>query len=301
MWLPVDARGQLDQGALRDHMQWLIANGVHGFMGLGSSGRFAQMDVAERQSILTTLIEIAGPLPVIANISDIRPKAIAALACTARETGAAAVAVMPPSFYKVSDADQLAFFRYAADVAKIPVLLYNFPELTGNRISLETIAAFADNHDMAGIKQSGGEFEYHKDLIDLGREKNFAVYSGSDIRLPETLPMGAAGCIGGLVNIVPEIMVGQFNHFRNGGKIDLVESTARMAEVARIVNQVPLPCSVMAGVAGRGWCSGSHITVLSSETLRSMEQISEELRSRFMEWGMELGPYAFENSSAVSA
>ena len=69
-------------------------------------------------------------------------------------------------------------------------MLYNFPELTGKRIDLPTIAAFADRAPMIGIKQSGGEFAYHQDLIALGREKGFAVMSGSDTRLPEVFQAG---------------------------------------------------------------------------------------------------------------
>ena len=97
---------------------------------------------------------------------------------------------MPPSFYSVSDADQLAFFLHAADAAQLPVMLYNFPELTGNRIAMDTIAAFGDRAPMVAIKQSGREFEYHNELIALGREKGFVVFSGADTRLPEVFALG---------------------------------------------------------------------------------------------------------------
>src|SRR5437763_14056073 len=101
----------------------------------------------------------------------------------------------------------LAYFLHVADEVGLPVMLYNFPELTGKRIDLPTIAAFADRAPMCAIKQSGGEFAYHADLVALGREKHFAVMSGADTRLPEVFALGAAGCIGGLVNIVPELMI----------------------------------------------------------------------------------------------
>ena len=43
-----------------------------------------------------------------------------------------------------SQADVLAYFLYVADVVGLPVMLYNFPELAGKRIELETIAAFLE-------------------------------------------------------------------------------------------------------------------------------------------------------------
>ena len=79
----------------------------------------------------------------------------------------------------------LEFFLRAAEAVDLPFCLYNFPELTGNRIGLETIAAFAERAPMAAIKQSGAEFAYHRPLIRLGHEKGFTVFSGADARLPE--------------------------------------------------------------------------------------------------------------------
>ena len=72
----------------------------------------------------------------------------------------------------------LAYFLHVADVVDLPVMLYNFPELAGKRIELETIAAFAEQAQMIAFKQSGAEFEYHRELIALGREKGFVVMSG---------------------------------------------------------------------------------------------------------------------------
>src|SRR5438067_1330850 len=81
--------------------------------------------------------------------------------------GLAAVALMPPPFYPVSQADMLAFFLHVADAVGLPVMLYNFPELVGKRIELATIEAFAERAPMCAIKQSGGEFDYHRALIAL--------------------------------------------------------------------------------------------------------------------------------------
>jgi len=152
--LPCDPGGHLLENALADHLGWLKQRSIHGVLALGSTGEFPLLAVDERRRVLETVARLAAPLPVIANISDIRPVVVAELARFARELRLPGVAVMPPSFFRVSAADQLAFFEFAAEAAQLPVMLYNFPELTGNRIALETMAAFCDRAPMAGIKQS---------------------------------------------------------------------------------------------------------------------------------------------------
>jgi 4-hydroxy-tetrahydrodipicolinate synthase len=191
---------------------------------------------------------------------------------------------MPPSFFPVSGADQLAFFEHVSAAASLPVMLYNFPELTGNRIGLETIAAFASRAPMAAIKQSGAEFNYHRDLIALGREKNFAVFSGADTRLEEVFGLGASGCIGGLVNIVPELMVSIHQVCREGAAHDVALAGDRMRAVGRVMDKLTFPLNVAAGVEARGWEPGVEKTVVSAESVRRHAEIVAELRALFSAW-----------------
>lgn len=284
--IPTDARGRVLKRALAAHLAWLRERGIHGVLGLGSTGEFPRFSLEERKAILETVAELAAPLPVIANISDIRPQAVADLGRFARRLGLPGVAVMPPSFYPVSPADQLAFFEYAADAADLPVMLYNFPELTTNRIGLETIAAFADRHPMAAIKQSGAEFGYHTELLRLGATKGFAVFSGADTRLPEVFKLGVAGCIGGLVNFVPEMMVEQFRVFRKGEPGELEPYASRMREVGASIDRLTFTLNVAAGMEARGLEVGEPKMVVSAASEKIYREIVEHLRAKFADWGL---------------
>ena len=286
--IPTDANGRLMKRALATHLSWLRAKGIHGVLALGSTGEFPRMSVEQRKAVLEAVAELAAPLPVIANISDINPSIVAELGRFARRLKLSGVAVMPPNFFPCSAADQLAFFEFAADAAQLPVMLYNFPELTCNRIGLDTIAAFADRHPMAGIKQSGGEFGYHTELIRLGKQKNFVVYSGADTRLPEVFKLGAVGCIGGLVNIVPELMVEQFNVYRKGLPGRLEPTATRMREVGAIVDRLTFTLNVTAGVEARGFEVGTPKMIVSDLSKKIYAGIITDLRKRFAEWELEL-------------
>lgn len=280
-WIPTDATGRVDRASLASHLEFEKRAGISGVLALGSTGEFPHFTVDERKAVLATVAELAAPLPVFANVTDIRPKAAIELGRYAKTLGLPAIALMPPVFFPVSQADMLAYFLHVADAVGLPVMLYNFPELTGKRIDLPTVAAFAERAPMLAIKQSGGEFAYHKDLIALGREKNFAVMSGSDTRLPEVFQLGAAGCIGGLVNLVPELMVLIDRVCRQGQAGDPAVAGAAMVEIGRIIDQLAFPLNVAAGLEARGFKPGAPKTIVSPESRTLYTKIVNELAALF--------------------
>ncbi len=283
-WIPIDIAGRLDRGSLAAHVEFERQHGIAGVLALGSTGEFPHFSIEERKQVLTTVAELAAPLPVIANVSDIRPRAAVELGRFAKSLGLPAIALMPPPFFPLSQADILAFFLHVADAVGLPVMLYNFPELTGKRIDLETVAAFADRAPMIAIKQSGAEFDYHRKLITLGREKQFVVMSGADTRLPEVFALGAAGCIGGLVNIVPELMVEIERASRTGQPESAVIAAGRMVELGRVIDQLEFPLNVAAGLEARGLRAGASKSIVSSESRRIYAKIVQELSALFAQW-----------------
>ena len=280
-WIPTDANGRVDRVSLTAHIDFERRAGMSGILALGSTGEFPFFTVNERRAILATIAELAAPLPVFANISDIRPRAAIEFGLHAKGLGVPAVALMPPMYFPLSQADMLAYFLHVADAVGLPVMLYNFPELAGKRIELATIAAFAERAPMIAFKQSGAEFEYHRELIALGREKKFVVMSGSDTRLPEVFALGAGGVIGGLVNIVPELMVAIDRVCRKGEPGDVSGATAAMQEVGRILDQLTFPINIAAGLEARGFDPGAPKSVVSPESRALYEKIVAELRALF--------------------
>ena len=289
LWLPTDSRGELMQAELARNLAFLKRTGIHGVLALGSTGEFPHLSVEQRKRAISTIAELAAPLPVIANVSDIRPSAVAELGRHARKVGLPAIAIMPPGFYPSNQEDILAHALHAADSSQLPTFLYNFPELTNTRIDLSTVAAFAERAPMAGIKQSGCEFAYHKDLIALGREKNFVVFSGADVRLPEVFGLGAVGCIGGIVNIAPELMVHIYNVCREGRPGDVIPAFERLKQIGAIIDRLTFPLNVAAGMEARGFAVGAPKAVVSEHSKQIYAGIVAELRPLLAQWDLPAG------------
>jgi 4-hydroxy-tetrahydrodipicolinate synthase len=285
-WIPTDSAGRIDRASLAAHIEFERRAGIAGVLALGSTGEFPHFTTDERKTALATIVELAAPLPIVANVSDIRPRAAIELGRHAKSLGVRAIALMPPTFYPMSPADVLAHLLHVVDAVELPVVLYNFPELAGKGLELETIAAFAERAPTVAVKQSGSEFAYHRELIALGREKNFVVMSGADTRLPEAFALGAAGCIGGLVNIVPELMVRIDAVCRRGEPGDASAEAEGMREVGRILDRLTFPLNVAAGLEARGFSPGTPKSVVSEESRMKRREIVAELGALFDRVGL---------------
>ena len=284
LYIPTDSNGRLLKKQLAAHLAWLRKKGVNGVLAMGSTGEFPFFDLKEKKELLEAIAEYADPMPVIAHITDSRPWAVKELGKFARRLKLPGVALMAPSFFKMSQADILAYLLKAADAVDLPVMLYNFPELVGNRLGIEIIAKFAAAANMAGIKQSGTEFQYHRELIALGQAHDFSVFSGADTRIPEIMALGAAGCIGGMVNFVPEPMVGIFRARQSDPQADVSTMERSLKEVAVVIDQLTFPLNVVAAMEARGLKPGVPKQVVSKESAKLYAKVTRELKPLYRKY-----------------
>ena len=62
---PFSADGAVDEGALRNHVDFLVDNGLHGLVPGGSTGEFAALTSDERRFVNKVVIDqAAGRVPV---------------------------------------------------------------------------------------------------------------------------------------------------------------------------------------------------------------------------------------------
>ena len=286
LWTPTNQAGELDESALRFNLGFLQNRGLHGLLVLGSTGEFPHLDIEKRKRVMQQVAALADPLRVIINISDLRPRVVADLGAFARDSGASAVTLLPPWFYPIAQEDLVEFFVRGAEAARLPLFLYNFPERTGNRINLDTIAAVADRVPLAGVKQSGSEFGYHTELAKLGRQKGFVVLTGSDTRLREAMALGASGCVSGLANAVPDLLAQSWLETRNGSVLEH-SAAEKLAELGRRIQTVNFPLDVAACMEARGLQVGATKSVVSAATADRYTRLVMDLRSLFQDWKLQ--------------
>jgi 4-hydroxy-2-oxoglutarate aldolase len=76
--------------------------------------------------------------------------------------------VRTPHYYKgqMKPANMLAFYRTVADRSPLPVIIYNFPQATGYDMPAEIVIELADHPNIIGIKESSGEVEKVRKMVE---------------------------------------------------------------------------------------------------------------------------------------
>jgi len=286
LWTPTDREGQLDLAALKSNVAFLKQHEVDGLMVLGSTGEFVRLTLAARRQVLEAVRDAWAGWPALVNVSDMQAAQAIELGRWARELGCEAISLLPPWFFPLPQDDLVEWFVRVGEGVGLPLFLYNFPERTGNRIALDTIARVAERVPVSGVKQSGGEFEYHRDLVALGRRKRFVVFTGGEPRLAEAMALGVTGCVSGLANAVPELIRELHRAAESGDTEKTAAATARVTELGRLVDSLDFPSNVAAAIEARGLGAGQSKIPLSPTTRARYDRLVADLRERYREWGL---------------
>jgi len=145
---------------------------VAGMVALGSTGEAIMLSDEERREVLKVTRQACVPHKILIAGTGAE-SAIETLRLTgyAAELGYDAALIRTPFFYqsRMQPANMLAFYRTVADRSPIPVMIYNVPVFTKYDIPAELVAELAGHPNILGIKESGGEVEKVRRMVELTR------------------------------------------------------------------------------------------------------------------------------------
>src|SRR5690606_10131758 len=121
----------------------------------------------------------------------------------------AGVLMLPPFYYKgVTDEGLYSYFSEVIErVAdnRLRIYLYHIPPVSQVGISLQLIerllTAYPEN--IAGVKDSSGDWENTAAMLRQFSDHGFDVFAGSETFLLATMRGGGAGCISATANVNP--------------------------------------------------------------------------------------------------
>ena len=68
------------------------------------------------------------------------------------------IVAVTPYYYSTSQDIIIEHFKKIAHYSSVPLILYNIPQCTHNKIELNTVLELAKEKNIAGIKDSSGDF-----------------------------------------------------------------------------------------------------------------------------------------------
>ena len=198
-----------DAARLVAHCRWLVANDT-GLAVFGTTSEGNSLSVPEKAALLDALFE-AG-LPAARMMPGTGCCALTdsvALTRHAVRNGCGGVLMLPPFYYKGVSDDGL-FASYAEVIERVAderlrIYLYHIPQVSQVPIGFALIERLLDRYPgiIAGIKDSGGNFDNMRAMMERFASRGFDVFSGSELFLLATLRGGGAGTISAICNASP--------------------------------------------------------------------------------------------------
>ncbi len=198
--------GDVDLVGFRATVRSFMAHPVRGIVVGGSTGEAVLLDEEERVLLLEGARDLVpADRLVVAGTGAESTRTTIRRCKESAGTGADAVLVQPPAFYRgaMTDAALLEHYRAVAAASPIPVILYQVPlRMSTLELSTDLVAGLAKIANVVGIKDSRGSLELVGELV--GRTPDaFQVLVGSGAALYGGLELGAVGGILGVANLAP--------------------------------------------------------------------------------------------------
>ena len=259
------ATPEVDFAGSLDLIDFLTNAGIKGVALFSPIGEFLNYTFAERQR-LVYLATKRSRIPLIANVSHSTLTGAIQLASEAVSAGADGLLLMPPYFYRCRQPEieefYLQFARESRDA--VPLLLHNAPQFT-SALEPDTVRRLIDTGHFAGIEDDSGDPNNLAILLQLKRDRPFAIMIGDERLAAQALREGADGIVSAAACAVPELIVGhdeQLNEFLNW------------------IERLPAPAGIKHAVALRKQKSGPDLIPLAPAT----SQLMQEFSAWFVKW-----------------
>ncbi|WP_291583183.1 4-hydroxy-tetrahydrodipicolinate synthase [Clostridium sp. UBA6640] len=280
---PMNSDESINLDELGNQIERLIDGGVHGLFPFGTNGEGYILSENEKIEVLEATIDKAnGRLPVYAGSGCISTADTVRMSVKAQELGADVLSIITPSFALASQKELYDHYVEVAKHVEIPIVLYNIPARTGNKLLPETVAKLAKDVDViVGVKDSSGNWDNLQAYISYtnGLDKEFYVLSGNDSLILPCLKAGGSGAIAGCSNVYPHVLASIYDLFKEG-KLDEAQvaqdSIASFREVFKYGNPNTV---VKKAVSTLGYPVGDcrrPFNYLSDEGIKALEKVLKE-------------------------
>ena len=120
--------GQVDEGALREHVELQIAAGVDGVVPCGSTGEAATLSHAEHRRVVEIVVEAArGRVAVLAGTGSNTTREAIELTRHAKEAGADGALLISPYYNKPTQEGIVAHYAAIAEATRFPLVALQHP------------------------------------------------------------------------------------------------------------------------------------------------------------------------------
>lgn len=232
-----DRDGGVNFDAMKEHADFLIQSGVSGLTYLGTSGEFSVMTQAQKLLLIQTMVPyVKDRVQVFVGIGDTCLENSVELANAALRTGADAVLALIPYFSIYARANVRAYYTELAKRVDLPLILYNFPSLTGFDLDTDLVEELlADCPGICGIKDTVEEQAHLLGMLALKKKRpDFRVFCAYESQALEMVQSGVDGFINATANFAPGPTLGLIEAHKAGDPDELRRCWDKMCLAAQV-------------------------------------------------------------------
>jgi len=277
--LPVTKEGKINFKLLEKQTTYLISEGINGIFINGTTGEGAWLTMEEKVQVFKSVKEInKGKVFLCAACLQPTTEMVISEIKIYEKYEPDYIVAVTPYYYSVSQDIIIEHFKKIANFSSVPLILYNIPQCTHNKIELSTILKLAKEENIAGIKDSSGDFISFTRGMYAPVPESFSWIQGEDYLDGPSFNTGVDGIVTGLGNvwIKPYIVMYKESKKEDIFKVSKIQKNINeLYEIIQVVGGKVIP-AIKAGVAllGRStkWMKLSSLS-LDDEEIRKVEKI----------------------------
>lgn len=245
---PFSADGTVDIAKYKELLERMLVAGVHAVAPLGSAGVLPYLSDSEREAIVVaTMEQTNGRVPVMIGVSGLTTERVVHHARFAEKQGAAAVMIIPMSYWKLTEAEILTHFNTVGSAISLPIMAYNNPATGGLDMAPEFLAKLLQIPNVTMIKESTGDVNRLHRLVQVAGD-DVAFYNGSNPLALDAFVAGARGWCTAAPNLIPELNLALYAAIESGDLPTALKVFRKQLPLLQFIVQGGLPRTVAAGL-----------------------------------------------------
>ena len=232
--------------------RWLLSQKV-GLAVFGTNSEANSLSIDEKIELLDRLVGSGlDPARMMPGTGHCALTDSVRLTAHAVKLGCGGVLMLPPFYYKgVSDE---GLFRNFAEIiervgeSRLRVYLYHIPPVAQVPITLGLVERLLKAYptQVAGMKDSGGDWKNTQAFLDAFAKNGFDVFPGAETFLLQGMRHGGAGCISATANVNPAAIARLYDTWQAA---DADAQQKRLDEIRGIFASLPMIPALKAAVA----------------------------------------------------
>jgi 4-hydroxy-tetrahydrodipicolinate synthase len=276
---PFTSSGTVDLPKYKELLERMVSAGVHAVAPLGSAGVLPYLSDLERETIVgATMEQVAGRVPVMIGVSSLTTERVVHHARFAEKMGAAAVMVIPMSYWKLTEAEIFTHYDTVASAISLPIMAYNNPATGGLDMAPEFLAKLLKIPNVTMIKESTGDVNRLHRLVQAAGE-DVAFYNGSNPLALDAFVAGARGWCTAAPNLIPQLNLDLYAAIQRGNLADALAVFRKQLPLLQFIVAGGLPRTVAAGLKIMGIDAGYQRAPLADISDADKERLAGILKA----------------------